>query len=49
MRGLCSLNELRTVYSLDDVMDFHEAADAWDKAIAEAQALPRQQPLRRVR
>lgn len=25
MRGLCSLHELRTVYSLDDILDMHEA------------------------
>lgn len=25
MRGMCTLHELRTVYSLDDVMDMHEA------------------------
>ena len=25
MRRLCTLHELRTVYSLDDVIDMHEA------------------------
>ena len=25
MRGMCTLHELRTVYSLDDVIDMHQA------------------------
>ena len=33
MRGLCTMHELRTVYSLDDLMDFHDAIDGWDAAM----------------
>ena len=25
MRGMCSLQELRTIYTINDVMDMHEA------------------------
>jgi hypothetical protein len=32
MRGLCTMHELRTVYTLDDLMDFHDAIDEWDEA-----------------
>lgn len=28
------MHELRTVYTLDDLMDFHDAIDAWDEAHA---------------
>jgi len=26
------MHELRTVYTLDDLLDFHEAIDEWDAA-----------------
>ena len=26
------MHELRTVYTLDDLIDFHDAIDAWDEA-----------------
>lgn len=38
IRGLCTLNELRTIYSYDDLCDMHEAMAVQD-AIA---ALPAQ-------
>jgi len=25
IRGMCTLHELRTIYTLDDVLDMHEA------------------------
>jgi hypothetical protein len=30
MRGLCTMHELRTVYTLDDLLDMHDAIDEWD-------------------
>lgn len=35
MRKYASLNELRTVYSLPDLLDFHDAIAAFDKARAD--------------
>ena len=32
LAGLCSLNELRTVYTLDDLYDFHELLDLKQEA-----------------
>ncbi|WP_280118846.1 hypothetical protein [Rahnella sp. ChDrAdgB13] len=32
MRKYASLNELRTVYNLRDLLDFHDAIAAFDKA-----------------
>lgn len=42
MRGLCTMHELRTVYDLDDLLDFHEALDEWDAA--QAPQIPRDMP-----
>ena len=32
LAGLCSLHELRTVYTLDDLYDFHELLDLKQEA-----------------
>ena len=42
MRGLCTMHELRTIYDLDDLLDFHEALDEWDAA--QAPQIPRDMP-----
>lgn len=34
MRGKATLHELRTVYSLDDIADFHEECDLEDAIAA---------------
>ena len=32
MKGLCTLNELRTVYDLNDLYDMHEVMSLQDEA-----------------
>lgn len=31
MRGLCTLHELSTVYTLSDALDLHDAIADWDE------------------
>ncbi|WP_275662931.1 hypothetical protein [Laribacter hongkongensis] len=40
MRRLCTLHELRTVYTLSDLLDFHDAIAEWDEAQRKAQERP---------
>lgn len=39
-RKLCTLHELRTVYTLSDLVDFHNAIAEWDEARRQAQEKP---------
>lgn len=41
MKGMCTLHELRTVYTLTDVMDMHEAIAETVRAEREGDRDPR--------